>query len=692
MKYTAKINQATTQLWHNLQESKRRLATPRAMIDFETRCDIDIKKSGAFVYSNHESCEVLMMSYCLTNEPQDTKLWTFDQPPPQELLDFVARGNQLNAFNSYFEFCIWQNVCVPKLNWVELTGMQQILDVGDKCKALALPSNLEDAAQSMDIANLKDTRGKALIRKFCQPKRNGEYNNPLSLSNSVDWETFKTYCIRDTKAQLELDNILPDLSPKEQLVAWFTDELNWRGLHVDTYAAQAALELSDKIKVKYNAEASKLSGRLFEKCTQRAKVKQWLRGKGVVMPDMQAPTIAKWLRKDNLPSTVRRMLELYQITGSTSVAKYKAMLLMTDPKTRRVHELLNYHKARTGRWGGKGIQIQNFPRPTLPKSTNYGDVLTLIKRGKVSAIEKFAKQAKVTPMVVLVSALRSCITPVWENEFKSADYSAIEARVLLWVAQDQRALDIFRRGEDLYLDMASGIYNIPVEKLSKDSPERFMGKTAILGCGYGVGGAAFAKQVEDMSGVKLSLVEAKSTVTKYRQRFPKVVQLWRDMEKLAVHCVRTGRATNHDTGVTFYMDRFGSKSFLMCKLPSGHTLGYPNPKLRTADTSWSDKKSELTYEGLDSYTHKWTNLKTYGGKLVENIVQAIARDLLVYGMLLLDAVGYNIIMSVHDEVVSEDDEEFGSLEELEALLCHLPKWAVDMPVASEGWVGDRYRK
>jgi len=691
MNHTAKIKQATAQLKSNFQEAKCRLAAPRAMIDFETRCDIDIKNSGAFVYSNHPSCEVLMVSYNLTGEPEDTKLWTFDQPAPEELLDHVRAGHQLNAFNSYFEYCIWQNVCVPKLNWAFLTGMQQILDVADKCKALALPNNLEDAALAMDMANLKDPRGKALIRKFCMPKNTGEYNDPLSPTNYTDWEDFKNYCIRDTKAQLDLDNTLPDLSPKEQLVAWFTDELNWRGLHVDTYAAKAALELSEKIKEKYNAEASILSGGMFEKCTQRAKVKQWLSDHGVVMPDMQAPTIAKWLRKGNLPSNVRRMLELYQITGSTSVAKYKSMLSMTDPQTRRVHELLNYHKARTGRWGGKGIQIQNFPRPTLPKGTDYGEVIELIKQGSVEKIEKFAKEVKVTPMVVLVSALRSCITPVWENEFKSADYSAIEARVLLWKARDQRALDIFRRGEDLYLDMASGIYDIPLSKLNKDSPERFMGKTAILGCGYGVGGVAFAKQVEDMSGVKLSLAEAKSTVNKYRQRFPKVIKLWKDTEKLAIHAVKTGRPATAD-GVTFYIDQFGEKPFLMCKLPSGHILGYPNPKIKIIEKSWGEKGVELTYEGMDSYTHKWAGLKTYGGKLVENIVQAIARDLLVYGMLLLDAAGYQIIMSVHDEVVSEDDESFGTLEEFEALLCHLPKWALDIPVTSEGWAGNRYRK
>lgn len=687
-----------------LANAIKRQQAVRITIDFETRCELNLPDVGAFKYSQHPSCRVLMMSYCLTGNPLDTKLWLPGMAPPQALFAMLAAGAVLNAFNTYFEFCVWKHVCVSRMGWPDIE-LEQTLDVADKCKALALPASLESAAEVLKVANLKDTRGKALINLFCKPNKAGQFNESWDFPQ--DWEDFKVYCVRDTRAEVEIDNLLPDLPPFEQCIAWLTNRMNWRGIYIDLAAVNAATALVDQIKVVYNAEASKLSGGLFTKCTQRQRVKNWMASQGVVLPNLQGKTVDVYLRKKDVPPKVRRMLQLYKVAGSTSVAKFGTMENYVAGDG-RVHELLNYHKARTGRWGGKGIQIQNFPRPVLPKWVCYEDVLRVIKKGSVKALDKFAaeieardkieraKKGKDTwwlanSMQILTSSLRAVICAMYGNHLKSADYSAIEARVLLWLAGDQRALDIFRRGEDIYLDMAAAIYGVPMSSLDKESDERPLGKETVLGAGYGMGDEKFQKRCEEVANIIIDRPTAKRAIQTYRKRFPLVPKLWEKLEAVAIEAVRyPGRVTKY-LDIKFKMERYGKMPILLCRFPSGHTTAYPFA--RVVDTmKWGRPAFELRYEGHDSKTHKWCELSTYGGKLCENVTQGVARDLMAFGMLLLDCVGYYLTMTVHDEAASEDDEDFGSLKDFELLLCTLPRWAGDLPVTSEGWEGPRYRK
>jgi len=682
----------------------QRQGARRVTIDFETRSKLDLPTVGAYKYSQHSSTRVLMMSYCLTGDPKDTKLWLPGDAPPHALFTLVNSGAALNAFNSYFEYCIWKHVCVPHMGWPDVE-IEQTLDVADKCKALALPANLEEAAEVLQVANLKDGNGKRLIKLFCKPNAKGRFNEPWDFPQ--DWEDFKVYCVRDTKAEVEIDNILPGLPAFEQNIAWLTMRMNWRGLYLDMAAVNAADKLVAQIKLVYNAEAAALSGGMFQKCTQRAKVKAWVASQGVILPNLQGKTVDVYLRKTTVPPKVRRMLQLYKVAGSSSVAKFGAMKSFVASDG-RVHELLNYHKARTGRWGGKGIQIQNFPRPKLPKWVDYVDVLNVIKQGCVKALDKLAadieardkkeRQAKgkdtwwlANSMEILTSSLRAVICAMLDKHLKSADYSAIEARVLLWLAGDQRALDIFRRGEDIYLDMAAAIYGVPMHTLDKESDERPLGKETILGAGYGMGDEKFKTRCEEVANIIIDRVTAKKSIQTYRKRFPLVPKLWKKLEAVAIEAVRfPGRVTNY-LGIKFKMTRYGKMPILLCRFPSGHTTGYPFPVVRES-FKWGELSYELFYQGCHSKTHKWGELSTYGGKLTENVTQGVARDLMAFGMLLLDCVGYYLIMTVHDEAASEDDEDFGSLKDFEMLLCTLPKWAGDLPVTSEGWEGPRYRK
>lgn len=720
--YSPRQRQALSLLQERVEFAKKRLAAPRKFIDFETRCRLNLPDVGAYKYSQHESCEVLMMSYNLTGKPGDTKLWQMGDPAPKGLFLWLKNGATLGAFNSYFEYCIWKHVCVARMGWPDIQ-LEDIIDVGDKCKALALPSNLEEAAEVMKLPVQKDKRGKALINLFCKPKKDGTFNDRHS--HPVEWQEFCEYAITDTDTEVELDNTLPDLMPLEQLVAWLTDKINWHGVYVDQAAVRAADRLAGQIKEKYNAEASKLSGGLFLKCTQRAKVKAWLVEQGCVMPNMQGKTITKWLRKDLKPH-VRRMLELYTVAGSSSVAKFNSMLNYVC-EDGRVHELLNYHKARTGRWGGKGIQIQNFPRPVLPKFTDYEEVLRLIKRGSLEELEAFARMLEkkdkekrtaagkdtwwtFNVMQILSSSIRSVLCAMAGNHMKSADYSAIEARFLVWEAGDERALQMFRDGVDIYLDMASAIYNVPLASLNKESDERPLGKETILGAGYGMGHEKFQVRCDEVANIQIDKATAKKSIDTYRKLYASVAGpkgLWKKLETAAIEAVQyPGRVTEYK-GFRYTVRRYGKMPILLCKFPSGRCTGYPYPQLTEVD-KWGDGRTmlELSYEGYDSKTHKWVRLSTYGGKLTENNTQGGSRDLMAFGMLLLDCVGYYLIMTVHDEAASEDegelvkgekgylldDDAFGTLEDFEELLCTRPRWALTVPVTSEGWIGPRYRK
>jgi DNA polymerase len=704
MKHDRAIRVARSRLKKRLLAARAKLeVTPRFTIDFETACDVDVTDVGAFAYSRHPSCRILMMSYCMTGNPDDTKLWdsATGEPPPQEVFDAIQKGHFINAHNSFFEYCIWNNVGVPKLDWPKIPSVRRMLDTADKCKHMAIASSLNMATQVMKIKHTKDPKGKALILLFSMPikkgKRKGEYNDHLS--HPAEWRDFCYYCIQDTAATVDLDNTLPDLPVFEQLTAWMTDEINWRGIHIDRTAVRAMKELSDKVKEKYNAEASILSGGLFQKCTQRAKVKEWLEDQGYFLPNMQGSTIKLWMRKKELPDSVKRMLVLYKIAGSTATSKYKTMLTMIDPVTHRIHELLNYHKARTGRYGGRGIQIQNLPRPVLPKGVDFDELIAMVKRRDFDELEATARKLStpdklITAMDILSSLIRTVITPIFGDHFKSADYAAIEARFLLWIAGDDRALDIFRRGEDIYLDMASDIYGIPYKELNKDSKERPLGKETILGAGYGMWAVKFRKRVDEQAGIKISSKEAERVIKRYRKRFPLVPEFWKVTEQAAIRAVKQDipvEVVTKFTKILFYTEMIGKVKFLICRLPSGHKLYYPHVKVAVS-TRYEKDELKIVYEGFDSYTHKWGELDTYGGKWAENITQAGTRDLMILGMLLLDIMRYILIMSVHDEVVTEDEDGFGSLEELEALLCYLPPWAYGLPVESEGWIGQCYRK
>lgn len=377
----------------------------------------------------------------------------------------------------------------------------------------------------------------------------------------------------------------------------------------------------------------------------------------------------------------RRGLELMQALGKSSTAKYETMQAWLC-EDNRVHGGILYHGASTGRWTGKGVQPHNFPKGTI-KSFDMEEAWLILKEGTREEIQIVYGSV----MNALSAALRGAIVPSPGHELFVADYAAIEARVLLWLAGDEGALDIFRRGDDIYLDMASSIYGYACNKKDHGS-ERQLGKVAILGLGYQMGASKFVDTALTY-GITLTDDFARVVVDTYRSKYWRVKQMWTDQEEAAIKAVHHPYTEVHCGLITW----FSEPGFLYGELPSGRYLAYPNPEVRMRTMPWGGVKEALTYMGIDTYTRQWKRQVTYGGMIVENITQAVARDLMAQAMLRCEQSGtYQTLMSVHDELIAQAPIGVGDVHEFEALMAECPPWAEGCPVTAEGWKGARYRK
>jgi DNA polymerase bacteriophage-type len=506
------------------------------------------------------------------------------------------------------------------------------------------------------------------------------------------------YCRQDVLAEEAISEALPDLSEAETGVFLLDQKINVRGFELDTEAIDAALELIDGEFVELNTELAALTNGQVTRATQRARMLAWLAENGLDLDNSQAETIEEALGRTDLTPPARRGLEIMRLLGKSSTSKVEAMRDWVCPD-RRVRGGLLYHGASTGRWTGKGIQPHNFPRGFVKDQDYLWFVLKSRDRDVILSFAPTDKKGNpiyASVMDALSQGLRGVIVPSEGKQLYVADFAGIEARVLLWHAEDEDGLDIFRRDEDIYCSMASSIYGYEVKANPENQPkERALGKVAILGLGYQMGASKFVDTAlksnvviaEDSNDP--NEMTAKRVVEAYREKFWRVKNLWRDQEKGAIKAVqRPGREVW--VGKVSWMVE---GRFLYCELPSGRRLAYPDPQVQDKLMPWGEEKASLTYMGINQYTRKWTRQNSYGGLLVENIVQATARDLMAEAMVRAEETGvYEPILSVHDEMLAEADEGAGSVHEFNQLMAKTPRWADGCPVAAEGWSGRRYRK
>lgn len=639
-------------------------------IDFETYSEADLFKQGAYAYACHPSTEVICMAYAIGD--QAPKLWLPEMPRPEflsKLSDYT-----FSAWNSFFEYVIWHNV----LSW-PTSQINQWRDTAAQAAALALPRALGACGAALGIPEdkQKDKRGKQLIQKLCKPVKG---------KRVIDEELYQElydYCLQDVESERYIAKKLRPLSENEQKVWELDQTINLRGVPIDMESVDHAIDLIDQTVEKLNQRVSQLTKGRLVNVSQRAVVL------GYVNDELDYPLLKydkaylrDLLQGDELPYILREIISIRLQTGKTSTAKYAALKKVAT-KDKRAHGLLMYHGASTGRWSGKLFQPQNLPRPAFDKSDDAMNAwlaeqcIAMFTERNIDDIEVMFGDA----MDAYSWCLRGMIKAEDGKRLLVADYSAIEARVLAWLAGQKDVLDVFKGHGKIYEHTASQIYKCSIDAVTKE--QRFIGKVATLALGYQGGAKAFQGMAESY-GVDIPESLADRVKTDWRNANSAIVSFWYAVENAAVSAVRDPSSAYRCRGIAF---RF-TNGFLFLRLPSGRLLAYYAPEL----TVGKFDKEQVSFMGVGTLNRKWCRQTTYGGKLVENITQAVARDLIAEAMLRLEAAGYPIILSVHDEILAEVDEGFGSLNEFNTLMCELPSWAEGLPVEADGFEAKRYRK
>jgi len=714
-------------------------------IDFETRSPTEIRY-GAYRYSEDPRTEVMCLAI-MAPDSSEVGLWHPAYPSLgieetgehylDELFAGIARGDLIEAHNVGFERAIWENVCYDRMGWPEVKPSQW------RCSAAAaasfsIPRSLDGAStallggedRSKDLPNgtgKKDMSGHKIMMKVCKPRATLKADlEPIAEREGVSWKELQKaktifvlrekypqhadlteamnpwhekeaeleglfkYCKQDVRVERAISEALPSGLSEKELKVWQMDqEMNHRGVRVDMPLVDAAIAISVQCKDAADLWIHGKSEGAITSIGQRARLIDWLDAQPCEgsLENLQKATVAEAVKNENLwtPDALKA-LQLRQSVSKTSTKKYETMAKAVCNDS-RVRGLLAYHGADTGRWAGRIVQPQNFPRGTIKADIEdlCEDVLTM---GREDLDMIYGDS-----MEVLSSALRGAITSSDGTDLICADYSAIEARGLFWIAGDERALSVFRQGRDIYKDMACQVYGVEYSEVTAE--QRQMGKQAILGLGYQMG----AQKFQDTClayGMEVSLEMAQTVVDAYRGSHHAVKSFWYAVQGACFEALERGRGGAPVSLSSGRLQIYHSKKdFLHIVLPSGRKLSYFKPKLVDMyNPRFERNEIKITFMGVNSMTRKYTRTDTYGGKLVENIVQALSRDIMVEAMLALEygADKYTPILTVHDEIVAEVPEGEGSVREFEQLISQVPTWAKGLPLEAEGWRGKRYRK
>lgn len=645
-------------------------------IDFETRSKADIKKVGAYRYAIDSSTVALCLAYDL-GDKTPIQLWKPGQPLPSKLFTEIQNGKNVKAHNAEFEYYIWNIVCTLLYGFPALP-IERLHCSAATAAALSMPRSLDNLAKALSAPVKKDEEGKKIMLRLSKPKKPSKKDPSIWDNDPEKFEKLYSYCKNDVLTEKVCSVPMPPLPLSEREVYLLTHKINERGVYCDIELCKTAISFIDKFETELTEKLKTHTNGKVTSAKQAIALKDWLNANGCPVENVQKDTITDALKMPGLSDKVKRVLRIRRELGRSSTSKYNAMLIRAGGDNRLRNTLL-YHGANTGRWSGKGIQPQNYPRGT---EKDLQGVFNALEFGDYDMFRASFK----SPMGALSSALRGMLRAEPGKRFIAADYNAIEARVLFWLSGCKTGVDAFlavRDNEDVYTDMAEAIYSRGITKA--DSNERQLGKQAVLGCGYGMG---YKKFVETCAGYGMKVSEklGKKAVETYRGKFIEVPIYWRKVESAAVTAIQLRKPIKYRNLVFYVKD-----GYLFIQLPSGRRLAYYKPSLKEV-MKFGQPRLEIRFMGENSTTRQWQRQSTYGGKLVENITQAVARDLLAEAMIRLEKNNYPIVLSVHDEIISERTIGEGSLEELTNLMSQLPEWAAGCPVASEGYEALRFKK
>ena len=635
-------------------------------IDFETRSFADLPEIGLDKYANCLSTQVLCIAFGTT--PETIKVKAPQNPSTNELwplMQHVSKGGKVAAWNAMFEYAIWNCVCVPKYGWPPLK-LEQCIDTMAIAASNNIPQNLDDAGAFLDAKYQKDPMGKKLIQKLCKPNKKGQFNNDPELMAQL----FE-YCAQDVRTEMAIGSVLRGLTDTEQEVWYLTQQINLRGVPVDFNELHNAVLAVVRAQDALDNELVALTGC---KPSERAKLLGWLNAQGADMANMTAETVSAKLVDTNLSKKVRRALELRQEGSQTSVAKYAKM--MEIQRDGRIRNTLVYHGASTGRWASRGgLNLQNIARPTISDEEIDAAIPSVFMGGVGSMRE-------------LTSLVRSAIVAPNGKTFVDVDFSSIENRVGVWLAGQTDKVELFRKGLDEYKAFASSsLYDVPYEEVTKE--QRQIAKSAVLGCMFGQGSKGLVAYAEGM-GVKLTEEQSQKAVNAYRTDYQKVKNFWYQCQDAAIQAINNAGDMQDASKLRFMY----AKDVLWMKLPSGRFICWHDPKIENQLTPWGEMRDGITVLNQNTFTRKWGRNNLIGSSIFQSAVQGTARDFLADATLNITKLGYEVINLIHDEVLLLVDEEGcdTALDHVTKIMTTPPKWALDFPLAAEGWVGKRYRK
>lgn len=645
--------------------------------DFETRSTVDLPKTGVYPYARHKDTDIWCMAYAFDDE--DVQVWVPSEPLPQRIKDHIENGGELRAWNAAFERQIWNEIMVPRYGAPRPDMDQWYCTMADAA-AMGLPRALGQAALAMGLTIEKDEEGKRLMLRMSKPRRmEGKYaiwwDDPDKLARLI------AYCKVDVDVERAAAKALRRLPPDEREMYLLTERMNDRGIRTDLPLARAAQKIVDEGVQRAAITLTRVTDGAVEAVTKTGDLKRWLGEQGIEVDSVAKAPVAELLADPNLPLKVRAALTARAEAGKSSTAKLRSILTATSPHDGRAHGLLNYHAASTGRWGGALIQPQNFPRGNVPDVESFIDA---VMHNDYDGIDLFYH-----PVEVVSSMLRSMLLAEDGKLLMAGDYSAIEARVVNWLAGQEDILDLFRNGVDVYVHNASILYGITMDDVQK-FPHRQTGKFQELGCGFGMGWEKAMSAAKTVYGLDLDEATARRVVEGYRETHAKVKQLWYDANDAALAAVATPFVKVSFGAEGRQSDFMRAGGYLWLKLPSGRLLSYAQPRIESSLTKYGREVQTVMVSAVNGVTRKWERRSLYGGLIVENITQAVARDIMAQAMLRAEASGYEPVLSVHDEIVVETPTPDAAA--FSELMSVVPDWAEGLPIDVETWVGERYRK